>query len=93
MLPTVISDCMIVTFKYWQGDVKVGMHYQNELFTHVRSYEPAKRLQAYDDACELSEQDLHVCLTASEQGYRLWKNLKSYDSRHDSMTKKAVAVR
>lgn len=68
------------------------MHYQNELFTHVKSYEPAKRLQAYDHACELSEQDLHVCLTASEQGYRLWQNLKSYDLKSDSVAEKPVAA-
>lgn len=77
MLPTVIPESMIVTFKYWQGDIKTGMHHQNELFAYVKSYDSEKRLQAYDDACKLSIQGTHVCITVSDRGYCLWQNLKS----------------
>lgn len=80
MLPSVIPVCAVVTFKYWQDQVKVGMYYQNELYAQIKSYQSTERMKAYDDAYQLSEQGIHVCLTASEEGYCLWQNLKSFSS-------------
>lgn len=74
---------MAKTFKYWQDEIKIGMYYQNELYTQIKSYSPNHRLQAYDDACQLSNNNIDVCITASEQGYLLWQNLKTHSNKLD----------
>lgn len=77
MLPSVIPEALIAAFKYWQEGVKVGMFYNNELFTQVKTYNLADRLAAYEDACELSDQGIQVCVTVSDREYCLWQSLKS----------------
>ncbi|MGF1459266.1 MAG: hypothetical protein ACFBSG_09590 [Leptolyngbyaceae cyanobacterium] len=52
------------------------MYHQNEFFTQSKFYGANERLRAYEEACQLSENGMHVCITVSERGYRLWKNLK-----------------
>ena len=92
MLPSVIPESVIETFKYWQDQIKVGMYYQNELYMQVKSYKSTERLKAYDHAYQLSEEGVHVCLTASDKGYCLWQNLRPTSSEPVSKSNAAVAA-
>jgi hypothetical protein len=78
MLPTVIPHCTVRTFKYWQEGIKIAMCHQNEFFTQIKFYGINERLQAYEEACKLSDDGIQVCITVSERGYLLWKNLKHF---------------
>ena len=92
MLPPVIPESVIQTFKYWQDQIKVGMFYQNELYAQVKSYQSTERLKAYDHAYQLSEEGVHVCLTASEKGYCLWQNLRACSSESAAKSNAVVAA-
>ena len=86
MLPIVIPEILITPFKYWLEGVQEGMYHSNELFTLVKVYGSDKRTQAYEDACQLADacqltdNEVQICVTVSELQYCLWQNLKSYTS-------------
>ncbi|MEL6384534.1 MAG: hypothetical protein AAFQ89_19170 [Cyanobacteria bacterium J06626_18] len=81
MLPIVIPEKLAVIFKYWQSEIKVGMRYQYELYTHLRNYTLDQRLEAYDDAYQLSEMSLKACITVTNKGYTLWQSLRTIASK------------
>ncbi|MDJ1176592.1 hypothetical protein [Roseofilum capinflatum] len=76
-LPSIIQEQFVKPFKYWNDGVQEAMSYQNEMYTYVRSYSQEKRLQAYGYACDMAEKNVRSCITCSEQGYKVWVNLKS----------------
>ncbi|MEM0981715.1 MAG: hypothetical protein AAGH78_15760 [Cyanobacteria bacterium P01_H01_bin.58] len=78
MLPIVISEDLVSLFKYWQGDVRAGMLYRNELYTQLRTYNSESRLDAYEDGCRLSGAGWQVCITVAPSGYTLWKSLRAF---------------
>lgn len=81
MLPIVIPEEIVNLFKYWQEGIKVGMTYQNELYFQFKTYNSDRRLEAYDEGYQLSEDGKQVCITVNTDGYTLWQNLRSLSSR------------
>ncbi|MBE7383442.1 MAG: hypothetical protein F6J95_018755 [Leptolyngbya sp. SIO1E4] len=81
MLPIVIPEELVSSFKYWQEGIKVGMAYQNELYAQLKIYGPDKRLDAYEYGYQLSEAGNQVCITVTTSGYTLWKSLRSFSSK------------
>lgn len=77
MLPIVIPETLITPFKYWTEGIQEGMYHDNDLFTLVKVYGPDRRTQAYEDACQLADNDIQICITVSDLRYCLWQNLKS----------------
>jgi hypothetical protein len=75
--PMVIDECLISCFKYWDGSVKQGMRYNQELYGLLQTYEADERLQAYTVAYNQAEQGNLICITVSKTSYRLWLGLRS----------------
>jgi len=80
-LPSIIQENLVTCFKYWSNGVQDAMSYQNQMYACIRSYSKDKRLQAYSYACDMAEQNLKLCITYSENGYKVWVNLKSLADR------------
>ncbi|HEY9645570.1 MAG TPA: hypothetical protein V6C88_04325 [Chroococcidiopsis sp.] len=94
MFPLVVSQDLIQPFKFWHGDVRLGMRYADELYTHVRSYAVSARLDAYELACSLAQNGSRVCVACSPWRYTIWISLRSplVDSHVDSHVEQTLAV-
>ena len=77
MLPSVINENLVQMFKYWNEGIQEGMNHQGELYSHIQSYPPDARLQAYELGCEMAQKGVQICVTCSQSGYKVWRNLKS----------------
>lgn len=77
MLSPVIHERLIQRFNYWNQSIKQGMVYRNNLYDCCRVFPVARRLEAYAFIDTLSERNLDICLTVSEQNYTVWMNLRS----------------
>ncbi|MEM9005918.1 MAG: hypothetical protein AAGE59_20640 [Cyanobacteria bacterium P01_F01_bin.86] len=85
MLPIVIPENLISLFKYWQGGIKVGMTYQNELYLQLRTYNLERRLEVYDDGYKLSKKGNQVCITVNKTSYTLWQTIRSWTASSESL--------
>lgn len=77
MLPTVISENLTHPFSYWNQGLQEGMRYNHELYSLYKSYNSNQRLQAYTAGNQLAEQGVSVCITVSQDAYRIWVSLRS----------------
>lgn len=77
MFPLVVSQSLIQPFKFWHGDIRLGMRYTDELYTYVRSYPVSQRLDAYELACSLAQNGSRVCVACSPWRYTIWLSLRS----------------
>ena len=78
MLPIVIPEEFVKSFKYWHEGVQVGMTYRNELYAKIKVYSLDKRLEAYEHSCQLAGSGgKTLCITVSESGYTLWQSLRT----------------
>lgn len=78
--PPVVPESLVVQFCFYhEKDTRNGMRYQDNLYGLVRELEPSQRLQAYQLAWALSEQDVPFVFTTSESRYAIWVNLQSPD--------------
>lgn len=76
-LPLVVNESLIRRFKYWREGVQEGVMYNNELYTHFRSFSQTDRLKAYEIAFEQAKQGIAVCISASAEDYTVWLGLRS----------------
>lgn len=78
MLPPVIDEKQVFTFKFWFGDkVQTGMHYQNELFCQIATLDISQRSHAYQQACKLAQQGILIVITCSAQQCHMWGSLRN----------------
>jgi hypothetical protein len=77
MLPQVLDQQIVHSFKYWNDGVRLGMRHGQKLYARVRSYAARDRLQAYALGCELAEQGHDICITRSEWRYTIWISLQA----------------
>lgn len=77
MLPLVIAESKIFVFKFWfDGDIKEGMCYQNELFCRLQQFDIHDRVQVYHLGCRLASQEVLIAFTASAEQCSLWVSLR-----------------
>lgn len=77
MLPQVIDERQIFTFKFWFGDqIRMGMHFQNELFCQIGVFDISQRSQVYQRVSKLAQQGVMLVITCSEQHCRIWGSLR-----------------
>jgi hypothetical protein len=79
VLPLVLNEERIFSFKFWfNGSIQTGMHYRNELFCRLSTYNVQYRAQAYHLACKLARQNVLVVLTsANNETCSLWGSLRA----------------
>lgn len=78
MLPHILSENRLRTFKFWfNGGVRDGLHYQNELYYRAKQVDTAQRSHLYRLACRLADQQANIVLSATDQQYSLWVNLRN----------------
>lgn len=78
MLPIVIPEEFVSSFKYWHEGIQVGMTYRNELYAKIKVYSLDKRLEAYEYSCQLAGSGgTTLCITVSKSGYTLWQSLRT----------------
>lgn len=78
MLPLVIKEEQIFAFKFWfNGTIRNGMYYQNELFCRLETFDASKRPQVYQLGCKLAQKNVLVALSSSTQTCSLWGSLRS----------------
>lgn len=77
MLPLVIDQQQVFTFKFWFNDqIQTGMQFQNELFCQIASVDLTLRSQAYQRACKLAQQGLHLVITCTSNECCIWASLR-----------------
>lgn len=78
MLPEIVDEAKIHSFKFWFGDrIQEGMNYRGELFYRLHTAEPAERTKLFQTACRLSQRGASLVLTLSKEQCCLWGNLRS----------------
>lgn len=75
-IPSVVDESLVRKFKYWHQTIQSGMFYNNELYTHLKTYGLYQRLEAYQSACVYAEKAVATCLTVSSHEYSVWLNLR-----------------
>ena len=76
--PCVVHEKFVRSFKFWlNGQVNLGMSCGNELFALQEVYSAKQRERAYDCAYDLGRDGSEVVVTASNQHYKVWLNLRS----------------
>lgn len=77
MLPLVIDEQQVFTFKFWFGNqVQTGMHFQNELFCQLGTVDAAQRSHLYQQACKLAHQGIVLAISCSSNRCSLWGSLR-----------------
>lgn len=79
MLPLVINEQKIFTFKFWfDGSIQDGMYCQKELFCRLQTFEARYRAQVYQLGVKISQhQDTLVAIALSSETCSLWVSLRS----------------
>ncbi|MBW4521759.1 MAG: hypothetical protein KME16_18925 [Scytolyngbya sp. HA4215-MV1] len=78
VLPLVIDENQIFTFKFWFNDaVQIGMHYRGELYCRLHVYAIHDRSKVYHLACKLDQYDAIIVLSADAETCSLWGSLRS----------------
>ncbi len=77
MLPLVVDEKQVFIFKFWfDGEIQNGMHFQNDLFCQIGTFDVRERSRIYQFACKLAQTGTLLAITCSETGCRLWGNLR-----------------
>lgn len=77
VLPPVIDEGKVFPFKFWFDDqVRDGMSYKNELYCRLGTVERVLRVQFYQYACKLSQQE-SVIVTTTGKTFSIWLSLRS----------------
>ena len=79
MSPITLSETLIHCFTFVgpDGYLKQGMRNEGKLYVYVASFPIACQGQAYALSYGLSEYHQQVVVTHSENGYNVWKELRS----------------
>lgn len=78
MLPEIVDEAKIRSFKFWFGDrIQEGMNYQDELFYRLHTADLEYRAKLFHMACRLSQRGARLMLTVSTQSCSLWVSLRS----------------
>jgi len=77
VLPTVLYESHLKTFKFWFADaVQDGTHHNNELFCRLVTYDLSDRGPAYQLGCRLGQQGYMLLLTVTPTDCSLWGGLR-----------------
>ncbi len=77
VLPLVIDEQQVFTFKFWFGDqIQTGMHFQHELFCQLGTVDLQQRSQLYQQACKLTQQGTVLIITCTKNHCHLWGSLR-----------------
>jgi len=77
--PTVSEQIVCPFTFYFNGQLRQGMRYANELYTLASEFSPKQRSLAYQKATHLVKQGQTVVITVSAFQYRSWISLRSPD--------------
>ena len=78
MLPQVLREDRIRTFKFWFNDsIQDGLHFRNELFYRSRSVDLSARARLYQLATRLAEHNAYVLVTVTSDQCSLWISLRN----------------
>ena len=92
MLPMVLSESHVFTFKFWFADIlQDGMCHQNELFCRLRTFDAKERGRVYYLGYKLSQHYTLVALTTTDSHCSLWISLR--DPRSEMILKRATSLK
>jgi hypothetical protein len=78
VLPLVIDEENVFIFEYWfDGTLRQGMYYHNELFSRVATFDIHQRPQVYQYGCKLTQRNALIVLTCTPSTCSLWGSLRS----------------
>ncbi len=78
MLPIVIDERQVFTFKFWfNGKIQSGMYYHNELFCHLGTFPVQHRAHVYQISCQLAQRGAFLAITCSTISCCLWGSLRA----------------
>jgi hypothetical protein len=78
VLPLVIDEKNVFIFEYWfDGALRQGLYYRNELFSRVATFDIRQRPQVYQFGCTLAQKNALIVLTCSQSACSLWGSLRS----------------
>ncbi|MDX2244647.1 MAG: hypothetical protein NW224_28570 [Leptolyngbyaceae cyanobacterium bins.302] len=77
MLPLVIDEQQVFTFKFWfEAQIQTGMQFQNELFCQLVVADVDQRSRLYRKACKLAQQGVRLVITCSPSQCCVWGSLR-----------------
>lgn len=77
MLPLVVKENTIFTFKFWFDDqIQEGMNYQQEMFCRLYTLAPQFRAQLYQFGCKLTQNGTVVVISIADKHCSLWVSLR-----------------
>lgn len=75
-----IDEQFVSQFKYWrEGQVRSGMRFRNDLFEYISQFDYFQRNRAFDLAWHIAQTGRETIVTASQNQYRVWINLRVVD--------------
>ncbi|MGP1382187.1 MAG: hypothetical protein ACTS2F_01440 [Thainema sp.] len=78
MLPEIVDEAKIHSFKFWFSDrIQEGMNYRGELFCRLYTADVSERAKVFQTACRLGQRGASLVLTLSDKQCSLWGNLRS----------------
>ncbi|MEA5448259.1 hypothetical protein VB780_06755 [Leptolyngbya sp. CCNP1308] len=77
MLPLIVVEELISTFKFWNQGIHDGMLHRSDFYIGLQQFPLAERSQAYSQATLESSKGLKVCITVSKTHYTIWVELRS----------------
>jgi len=76
--PILVIESFVTSFKFWDGDIKNGMFYRNELYRQHQTFTKDRRRDVFDIAYQLTSCNFQVVITQSQTQYTVWKSLRSF---------------
>ncbi len=77
-LPLLISEQQVRPFNYYQdGAIFCAIAFQHKFYKRVYRFDQIERSKAYVMGCQISEHGNDVIMTASDQYYTLWVDLRA----------------
>jgi len=77
VLPLVIKETTLFTFKFWLNDqIQEGMNYQQEMFCRLYTLAPQFRAQLYQFGCKLTQNGTLVVISITNKHCSLWVSLR-----------------
>lgn len=78
MFPKLLTEQMVHPFNFYvDGEVRPGMRYQNDLYGLFQEFRLEQRLDVYPIATQLLKEGIPVVITAFQQRYVLWVQMRS----------------
>ncbi|MGF1496898.1 MAG: hypothetical protein ACFB8W_08770 [Elainellaceae cyanobacterium] len=77
MLPILIDESLIRRFKYWHGGIRDAMIFRSRIYVYYGTYLAAERANAFQVATRLSTASQPACITASNEQYIVWQDVRS----------------